>query len=345
MIAPMKKQLFRSFFLVTLLSVSSIYGVAIQTNNQILTRVGSKAITVLDIKKEMDRQIYMSDKKIFTDVQALGSYYYHHWKSVLNKMTQDEIYLLEAKEMKYEIASHDITQKVTELFGENEIETYKFLSITAEQATAFGKREMMSSHLSWFKIWSKSLMEATPASVVEAYTEYVADLAKKDTWTYQALFVKGSDEKAVVKTSNNITALLKDGKYQNFSLILDSINTDNKAVKVGVSKDITLKTSELSPTLLSVLETLDEGMISDVITGSRAGSYTGKILQLKKHTKEKIPALADISENIKNSIVNKTSERVSNECFAKLYKKYDVDGLYGSLLDKTTLEPFTLAND
>jgi|GEM_PF-3008252 len=335
----------KTFFLSFAFGASALFGSNIQIQNRILTQVGHQTITVLDVKKEMDRQIYRKDPKLFDSPEATCSYYYQNWKSTLQKITQDEIFLLEAEQMKYEIPSHEITQKVTYLFGDNECEAYRFLSITPEEATASAKREIYSGHLSWFKIWAQTLSEATPNAILEAYNSYAENLSRQDSWTYQALYVSGKEKGLVDEAAQKITSLLKESHSCNLSAIVDQIHSPSQEVFVSLSKDITLKTHELSPSLLDTLASLEEGMASSPICGSKGATFNAKILQLKEHKKQEIPPLATVSEELKNAIVSSLGDKHTREYFAPLYKEYDVQGLFGEELLTSKLEPFLLVNE
>jgi hypothetical protein len=341
----MKSFIYKFIFSVSILCLASAYGESIQTTNRILVNVGEKAITVLDIKKEMDRQIYMKDKRMFTNTQATCKHYAQNWKYTLKKMTEDEILLLEAKKLEYKMPETEITQKVAELFGEDNVVACKALSFTAEEARKISNRELISVHLSWFGIWSKSVMQTTPKTVMEAYTQYTADLEKKDKWTYQAVYVKGAEEKLVQERAAKIKTLLKEGDCINLSLLVDNMKSEESDVNLRASKDITLEKSQLSKTLLTVLGSLEEGMSSDIITTKKGDEYTGKIFQLKSIQKQHIPAFVDVSEKIKSSIMNQSGTEISTKYFEPLYKKYDISGFYGDELNSCRLEPFSLQND
>jgi hypothetical protein len=328
-----------------LFAIFSIECKSIQTSNQILTQIGNRSITVLDIKKDMDRQIFVSDKSIFEDIEKTYTYYQQNWRKTLQKIVQDEALLLEAKKLKYELPSYEINKKVTELFGDKEVEAYKFLSITPEEAKATGERELISTHLSWFQIWNKTLQGATPSKVQKAYESYITELAKKDTWTYQALYVSCKEKEKVEEITSSISNLLNSGSFQNLASIMENITFDENQVKVQVSKEITLRTNEISSSILNVLNSLEEGMISKAILEKNNKNFTGKILQLKEHKKEFIPRFVDIGESLKNQIVTTEGEKISTEYFSKLFKQYDVDGLYGAKLSTSTLEPFVIIND
>ena len=321
MIAHMKTFLFKLFFIIPVLISSCIYGKSIQTCNKVLANVGKASITVLDVKKEMDRQIYMKDKKLFNNIDAIASYYHQNWKPVLQKFVQDEILLLEAESLKYEIPSHEINKKITELFGEKEVESYRFLSITPKHAETCGKREVISSHLSWYQIWSKSYLAATPKMINGAYEDYISSLSNEDKWTYQALYIKGNDKKIIEDTSKSITNLLATTKLTNLSAILEKIDLKDENLTVRVSQDITLQTNQLSSSLLNTLESLEEGNISDLIIGKRSNAYTGKVIHLKEYEKAHIPELSEVTDRIKNSIINEKGEQLSIKYFSALYKK------------------------
>lgn len=338
---------FISKFIFSLLTIcaTSIHGVSIQTTNRVLVNVGEKAITVLDVKKEMDRQIYIKDKHMFTNPEAVYRYYAQNWKYTLKKLTEDETLLLEANKMGYKIPEVEITQKVTELFGENSVVTCKELSITPEEARRISNREIISLHLSWFNIWNKTVNTTTPKIVKAAYEKHITELAKKDKWTYQAITVKGKEEKLVQDASAKIKVLLEENECSNLTALIDSIRNEKEQVALRVSKDITLEKSQLSDSLLSVLGSLEEGMASDIISSKKGSEYTGKIFQLKSIEKKYIPEFVDIQEELKNTLVSQSGSVCSQKYFQSLYKKYDIYGIYGEELNSCRLEPFSLQND
>lgn len=341
----MKKVIFKAIFVISFVGLASLYPASIQTTNRILARVGKHAITVLDVKKEMDRQLYIKDKNLLADPNETFSFYAQNWKMVLNKITQDEMLLLEAESLEYKIPTHEISKRVSVLFGDNTVEALKLLNITPERAREISNREIISEHFAWFQVWSKSFMEATPSTVHKAYEQHIADLAKKDKWTYQALYVKGADEGLVKDTTKSITTLLSKGEFTNLSTIIDQIDFHDERVKVGVSQDITLEKGQLSPKILTVLEKLDEGMMSEVIAGKSSNAFTNKILYLKERKKEHIPGFAEMNDKLKNEIVNKVGTKIASDYYEDLYKKYDVDGLWGEKLGTSQLEPFALSHD
>jgi len=340
----MKKLISKSIFTLFLSISSIVFGQTIQTNNTILTHVGNKPITALDVKRELDRQLYLFDKTAFNNPEAVFAHYSQNWKYTLNKIIQDELMLLEAETLEFSIPPHEITKKTAELYGDNPVPLYQLLSITPEEAKDHGKRELFSMYLTYVKIWDKSNIGATPREVQKVYESFIKDLPMKDKWIYQAMYIQGKDEELVKKTSESISQMLKEGHYSNLASIVDRLSETNE-VKVGMSKDIMLTTKELSPALLAVLENLEVGMISDVITGKNADSYTGKVLHLKEIQKEPIPTFSDISDVLKNEIMSKSSEKLAEKYFAQLSKKYGVSGLYGKDLNQSQIALFTLHNE
>ncbi|MCH9621237.1 MAG: hypothetical protein S4CHLAM20_06550 [Chlamydiia bacterium] len=344
MIRAMKSFTTKIIFILFFTTLSSLGAVSIETTNRILSSVGEKSITVLDVKREMDRQLYRQDKKIFSNPEAVYSYYAQNWKHILQKMVNDEILLLEAEKSKYEVKSHDVNQKMKELYGDDQVDAFRFLSITPEQALQNSKKELISAHLSWYKIWSKAFLETTPGIIRKAYETHIAELPKKDEWTYQALYIKGKDQEVVDQTASNIASLLKDGGCTNLSAILENINTPED-LKVGLSKDITLSSAQLSPNLLSVLENLEAGKMSEVISGKTQNAYSGKVLHLKGFKKEPIPSYREMNAQIKDKMLNIKGGKIAHGYFEKLYKSYDIAGLYGMKLQSSNLTPFTLQDD
>lgn len=341
----MKTSIYTFIFIAFVCLFGKAEALAIHTSNRVLVQVAETPITVLDVKREMDRQIYVKDKNMFSNPQAVYAHYMQNWKYVLQKMVQDEILFLEAKKLEYKIPSHDITQKVHELYGANSVETCRALSITADQARDHSNKEVISTHLSWYNIWNKSIMKATPKLVVAAYEDHKDALAKKDQWTYQTIYVKGKDEKEVQETSTEVATMLKESDCSNLNALLKGIGVDHKDLHLRASKDITLHTNELSETLLSTLGSLEEGMTSEAMTSKRGEQYVGKILRLKSFEKAPVPPYEEVAENLKGNLVNQFGSENSTKYFEDMYKKYDIDGLYGEKLTASNLQPFSIHYD
>ena len=297
-----------------------------------MTRVGENSITMLDVKKEMDRQIFIHNKVLFANAEALAAYYTQNWKPTLKKIIEDEVLLLEAENLKYDIPSTEITKKLHELYGDDVVPALQFLQFSEEKAKKHAKREVISSHLSWFQIWSKSVMSVTPKKVHERYGQYVKDLEGNDKWTYQTIYVKDRKQTNVVQATESIQLLLKKNRYENLSSLLDNLPFTTDLAQVKVSKDITLKSNEISSNLLSLLKSVEEGMNTKTILSQKGQTHTGKILHLIKHEKAPIPSYKDSVNNLKNSLVSVKGEKRAQEYFANLYQKYDVSGFYGQSL-------------
>lgn len=323
------------FFIAILFASSSlttnVYSEGLHFSNKILSCVGEKQISVYDVKQEMDRQIFMHQKDLFANPQTLGAYYTQNWKPTLKKMIEDELLLLEAEGMQYEVPTTDVTKKLSELYGDDLSTTLEFLSITESEARKHARREVLSAHMSWFNIWSKSVMDVTPKVVYTGYEKHLKELQKNDKWTYQAIYVKGSDKDMVAETTANVQRLTKSGKFENLTALLDQFPAAKEQATVKVSKEITLKSKELNPKLLNVLASLDEGMVSEpIITKSSGNNHTTKLLQLKKITKEPLPDFKKVNQNMKNTMVAKDGEKRAKKYFNSLYRKYDVNGMYAS---------------
>jgi hypothetical protein len=334
-------------FIFTLLFISSVSlsAASIETTNRILTNVGERTITVLDVKREMDRDLYVTDKSQFEHPEIVFEFYVKNWRQFLQKMINDEVLVLEADKNKYNVKIHDINKKMEELYGSSSVETVRFLSMTPEQAYEASRKDLIGSHLSWYNVWSKAFLETTPSAIRSAYDAHIAKLPGKDEWTYQAMYFKGKDEKKIEDASTSINSLLEGGSFLNLTALLDEAGFETEAVKVGVSKDITLTTAQLSPNLLKILEKLEAGKMSDVVTAKGKGGYSGKVLHLKGFKKEPIPEFATMTDQIRATIMNGLGAKYAHNYFEKLYKKYDIQGLYGTLLQNSQLTPFKLEDE
>ena len=341
----MKKTItyFLSIIFVTI--APTISASSIEFNNKILTHVGPKTITVLDVKKEMDRQIYIYDKKKFSDVEAIAQFYRTNWKSVLNKLVQDELTFLEAERMKFTLPEHQIQEKSKELFGNDQIESLNFLSITPETAKDFSNKQLIASNMIGYMVLKPTFQQVTPSTLSLAYNDHIKALEKKDKWTYKLLYVQGKDNNIVEEKALLISSLIEDKKHVNLSNILKNIGTNNEAIKFTLSDQITLKTEELSPKILQILQNLEEGTTSKVINEKRKNKNISKIIQLVQLEKMPLPSFENVSQQLQSQAIQLGYEERSKTYFAKLYKDYDVQGLYGDNINRCFTEPFVIKDD
>ena len=190
-----------------------------------------------------------------------------------------------------------------------------------------------------------TFQQVTPSSLSIAYNDHIKELEKKDKWTYKLLYIQGKDNNIVEKKAMHISSLIEDKKHVNLSNILKNIGTNNDSIKFTVSDQITLKSEELSPKILKILQNLEEGTTSKVINEKKRNKNISKIIQLVQLEKMPLPTFDKVSQDLHSKAIQLGYEKRSQKYFAKLYKDYDVQGLYGENINRYFSEPFVLKND
>lgn len=317
----------------------------LSVNNRILAKINGKSISVMDIKKKMD--IFLSDKHPDAVLSPMMRYqfYMQNWKDVLQEQLNSELMLMEADDMKIEIADGDIREEMESRFGPNVIAKIESLGLTYEEAKNIVREDIIVRNLAWFRIWARVMQLVTPDSIVQGYKEHLANLPQKDEWVYQTLTVKGAKDAPVEEFATQAHAILKENNYSNLAGAIAAINaTIPKNISVNVSDELHLQSKELSPEYQTILSRLSPESFSEPVRQvSRSdGSVVYRIFHLKEYQQITPPSFDELASTIRTKVMQKCAETQSKEYYAKLRKRFCCEDLVASKFDDPAFQPFSL---
>ena len=96
-LSPMMKKLYLLFAVLTLCFTQiSSQEIKIAFHNRPLAKVNGKTFSLFDVIKKMDLALYSYDPNMNHETKL--QYYNQNWRSALNELVEDELFLAEAEE-------------------------------------------------------------------------------------------------------------------------------------------------------------------------------------------------------------------------------------------------------
>ncbi len=308
-------------------------------NNNIVATVNGKNISMLDVTKKLDYMIYQSHPEIISSEAAKYQFYLSSWKFALIDMINSELMLAEAKSKDVKVEDTEIKEILQQRFGPDVTLTLAQLNLTYEEAFEIIKNEEITKRIRWFFVNTKALQKVTPAMIRTEYNRTVADQPAGDVFHFQIATIKTNNKAQSSTLALKAHQLLKN---KNRSLNELKKELDNN---VQISPEYTTASSELSDTYRNALASLKIGECSSPV--SQISQYDGKIawriFYLKDKTHINPPSFDQMSEKIKNDLLQEIAKEENAKYFEKLYKKYGIDeASLHKILSDESLSPFFL---
>ena len=303
-------------------------------NNRPLAKINGKVFSALDVQKQMDRYLQHAHPQIFEEPESVFQFYSHSWKSVLQELVDNELMLMEAKELSYKLDKVMVEEELVNRFGSNYDDQIEKNGLTKDEATKIVENDLICKSMMWYRVWQKSMNLVTPQVVQDHYANTIQNKPSKDEWTYQMCTVRGNDAQAAEKIAKDVYKMFNTDSDTNLgSSLADAVKaiaalTPND-VSVKVSDEIRLTSKELSTENLSILEGLKPMEVSNpVMQKSRYDDQTVmRLFHLKEHLVTTPPSYDEISNEIRDALVGKEGEKVRDAYLNKLRKRFCYEDL------------------
>lgn len=313
--------------------------------NRPLAKIHGKTISVMDVKKRMDRFLIEHNKEAFEHPGSLFQFYVHSWKQTLQDLINNELMLMEAEELKFNIADGDVHQEMERTYAPNLIEKIEELGLSYADAKQLTYENIVVQSLSWYKIWSQAFQKVTPELLRGAYLGYISTLPNGDKWTYRTLTIRGSDEAACETLATKIKTQMTGDAPMELEAIVEA-NKENlpEGVTLSISSDLSLTSHELSQAHLSILKSLAVDAVSAAIPQkTKAGKVSAyKFFHLKDFAESTIPTYESMEQELKGKLINQEASTLSETYFSKLRRKYCCEDLVVEKMFDTQYQPFRL---
>lgn len=314
------KKLYILFFIFIFCSLFSLEPLEkkLIINNSILTKIGDKTISVLDVKKRMDFLFHKSYPHLSDTKEAKIQFYLSSWKYVFLEMVNSELLMLEAEKKEVKLLDSEIKEAMAKRFGPNISLSLKNLSLSYTQAFQMIRKEMLTERMMWFFIHSKAQKKITPQILIKNYHNFLEKNPPVENWTYSVLTIKEKD--LADEIYNQIHSSKKD-----FEEIKKELTKNYQHLKI--SDEYTVNSKEISSNLKKNLSHLKENSYSmpSLHTSRFENKQTYKIFYLKNYSLKTPPSFQEISNKLREEIFQVAFKKESENYFSNLKKYYNYE--------------------
>lgn len=317
----------------------------IVVNNQILTRINDKAISVMDLMKKLDILFYREFPQYTSSTVARFQFYQANWKTVFQELVDKELILADAEENKLPISNGDVRQEMEHLFGPNIIANLDKIGLSFDDAWKIVQGDIMLRRMMYLRVNSKAIRQVTPQNVLAAYDEHVKTIIQPDEWTYRVISIRSKDKNEGAIAANHIHQLAT-GQQTPIEQIVETFKKqlpDNKAA-VSISEEFHHVDKEVSENYKATLTPLTDGSYSlPVAQQSRADNSTVmRIFYLKKHTVGGPVPFREAEGKVKDKLIEIAAAKETQAYLNKLRKHFAIHLDQVNLITEGDFQPFVL---
>ncbi len=291
--------------------------------NRILTHVGKKPISVLDVKKQMDLFYHKQYPNLYENDYARLQFYQMHWKNVLKEIIHTELILLDAEEKKVTVSKGEIHEALINRFGPSVLQTLEKIDISYEEAEESIKQEMIVQRMMWFYVNQKAIQSVHPQDIRSAYRKFLTENPGKQEWRYRIISIKGRNSSLAAES---MYAKIRSDKALNLTDILSSYRRSNPNLTISLSSEYEREESAIARADKNVLATLSPGDFSQPITHTnrKKGKEVQKIFYLKDATYTPPASLEEKYASLRQELMQQAAKKYNQEYVNKLQKLYGV---------------------
>lgn len=309
----------------------------IAVQNAILAKVNGKTISMIDVKKKMDMVFHQSYPHLEDSNQARLQFYEASWRHVLMDMIDNELIISDATDKEVKLTDGEVREVMEERFGPNVMQTLDKIGLTYEETWKMLRNELMVQRMTWWFVHSKAMSSVTPQDIRQAYRLYLEQNPAYSEWKYRVVSIRVNEPNDALAEKVQET-LSESGKEPDEAMLK---GFEAPGIAIAVSNAFTAKTQDLSDIHKASLETLIPGAYSkpSFQTSRSDKKIVYRIFYLAGKTDHAAPSFENLSQNLKNELIQKAVVQESEGYLGKLRKHYGFD------TDKTIpedLHPFSL---
>lgn len=301
----------------------------ILVNNRILAKVNDKTISVLDVMKKMEVFLSRYYPQYAESVQAKYQYFSTQWKDTLAQMIDNELMIADAEKLELKITDAEIRETVLERFGPNIMASLDKLQLSYEEAKQMVQNDITVEKMTWYRIHSKALQDVNPQDIKLAYREYIKSNPETEKWQYQVLSIRTSDEEQGKMVADKAHALLASSK-KSLADVAEEIKNEmssDSAISLSLSEEYDSSAKTISKSHKDVLMNMLVSSMSEPIKQmSRSDQQVVfRIFHLKDHSKILPQKFSQISDKLKDDLIEKAVAKESRNYVEKLREKFGYD--------------------
>jgi hypothetical protein len=311
----------------------------IAVQNAILAKVNGKTISMMDVKKKMDMIFHQSYPHLADSNQARLQFYEASWKRVVMDLIDHELIISDALDKEIKLTDGEVREAMEERFGPNVMQTLDKIGLTYDETWKMIKNDLIVQRMSWWFIQSKAVSSVTPQDIRQAYRLYLEQNPPYAEWKYRVISIRANKaDESLPQTAYQI--LSESGKKPEDAMeLLQGLEVPG--VTIALSNEFVAKTQDLSEIHRASLEGLSPGTYGKPsFQTSRTDNKTVyRIFYLVGKSDFPAPSFEDLSQNLRNDLIQRAVAQESDTYLSKLRKHYGFDS------DKTIPDdyhPFSL---
>ncbi len=314
----------------------------IRMNNRVLAIVNQKAITLLDVMKQMDMVFYQQYPQYASASEIRCQFYLISWKSALEELVDKELILVDAEEVKMEVSGADLRQEVEEVFGPNVIVSLDEAGLTLDEAMGMVKKDIILRRMLYVRVQSKAIKDVTPSEIRMAYEQYRENYEYANDWHFQIVTIRDPDPKKLERIVTKLGEVLKTERVDidDLNARIKQFSDVNIFTSVKISDEFQQDENDLSPKYKNILSQLTSGTYSKPQLQNKSEIATYKILYLNDVIYDEVPSFTAMSGKLKSELMGQVASRETVEYKKRLRKQFPV-----TLMDElisSNYQPFTL---
>jgi len=326
------KALISIFLTTTFANITNSYApdiemnVKFKINNAILAKVADKTITAYDVMKKLELNFNKAYPDLLNSPSARYQFYLSGWQATLEELINHQLILLDATSKELKITDSEIKEEVEIKYSPNHMVNLKNLNLSYDEVIKLTQEEMIVHRMLYYFVKAKADQKITPAAIRSAYHLYCIENPAKETWSY---YIITTDCIADKETSEKVLSLIREINQdpQDMQNLLSEIEKKYQNCKISISQLYKADNKELSTSLQKILNNLKTNTYSDIITQTNKAKNKKvlRIFYLKDYEKKEIESFHEISNKLKEKLLQKALLEESEKYFAKLKKKYPVE--------------------
>ena len=347
----------KKIFLTTLITTSTLFAAPmpmapfegdqkIGVQNSILTQVNGNTISLIDVKKKLDLAFHQSYPHLADSTGARFQFYHNSWRHAFKEMIDNELILADAEEKEIKVTEGEVREEMETRFGPSVMSTLDKIGVSYDEAWKLVKNEMIVQRMVWYFIHSKAIQSVTPQDLRTAYRLYIKENPPYQEWKYRVISIRAESPEAIEKLSQQTYNLLQESHESPESMgpKLKELESTTSKGSIQVSTEYTASDLELSEAHKTSLSTLSPGEYGKpaIQTSRTEKKPIARIFYLGQKINHPAPAFEEISQRLKNELIQKAIASESEHYVGKLRKRYGFDAEHLKQSVPDTLNPFSL---
>jgi hypothetical protein len=315
-------------------------------NNRILAKVNDKTISVLDVMKKMEVFLSRYYPQYSDSVQAKYQYFNAQWRETLAQMIDNELMIADAEKLELKVTDSEVREAILERFGPNIMASLDKLELSYEEAKRMVQNDIIVEKMTWYRIHSKALQDVNPQDIKLAYRDYLKNNPPSEKWQYQVLSIRAKDEeqgRAFAKRAYDMLCSAKASLPEILDEVKKEIPSDSD-ISLTVSDEYDSDTKTISKNHKDVLVKMMADSVSEPIRQlTRADKQAVfRIFHLKDHTKILPLKFSQMSDKLKDELLEKAVIKESKNYVEKLRDKFGYDSKMVEEPIPSDFQPFVI---